>query len=406
MISSSWRETLLFSDFRILSYASLVHSFGNGMEHVVLGWLVFELTDSPFMVGLASALRMAPLFVLGIFSGLVADSNDRRSYMKVSTFAGGVTMIVLGILLITGVANVWVVIGLITVCGVTFAFLLTLRQAYTYDIVGPENALTGLSILQISTLIGGVFGALISGVLIAEFGAGLQFVVIGLFYFGSVAFLLYVKDPGKSAPIAVSSDYNFSRNIRRYLDLLRAYPVLFALMVLASLTEIFGFSHMSLIPVFTKDVLGLGAMGLGVITAIRQLGGVSGLMFLAAFGRINYKGYLMFGIMIFFGLSQVTMFSATNIYFAALVIFIINACAMSVDVLFKTLMQLNVPNEYRGVAMGSWVFSIGTGPIGHVGIGAIAGQFGSARAFLFNGVILSSLGLITMVANPLLRKLK
>ena len=162
MISRSWKDTLSFSDFRVLSYASLVHSFGNGMEHVVLGWLVFELTDSPFMVGLASALRMAPLFVLGIFSGLVADNNDRRSYMKVSTFAGGVTMIVLGILLITGVVNVWVVIGLITVCGVTFAFLLTLRQSYTYDIVGPENALTGLSILQISTLIGGVFGALIS----------------------------------------------------------------------------------------------------------------------------------------------------------------------------------------------------------------------------------------------------
>ena len=96
----------------------------------------------------------------------------------------------------------------------------------------------------------------------------------------------------------------------------------------------------------------------------------------------------------------------SNIYFAALVIFIINACAMSVDVLFKTLMQLNVPNEHRGVAMGSWVFSIGTGPIGHVGIGAIAGQFGSARAFLFNGVILSSIGLVTMIAAPLLRKLK
>jgi hypothetical protein len=69
-------------------------------------------------------------------------------------------------------------------------------------------------------------------------------------------------------------------------------------------------------------------------------------------------------------------------------------------------MQLNVPNEYRGVAMGSWVFSIGTGPVGHVGIGAIAGQFGSAWAFLFNGVILSSIGFMTMIASPFLRKLK
>ena len=406
MISKSWKDALLFSDFRALSYATLVYSVGSGMEHVVLGWLVFELTDSPLMVGLASALRMVPLFVLGIFSGIVADSNDRRSYMNVSTFVGGVTMIILGSLLIAGVANVWVVIGLITVCGITFAFLLTLRQAYTYDIVGPDNALSGLSILQISSQVGGVFGAVISGVLIAEFGPGLQFVIIGLFYFWSVIFLLRARDPGKSAPITNNSDYNLSRNIHRYLSLLRGYPVLLALMVLASITEIFGFSHMSLLPVFAKDVLGLSAIGLGMITAIRQLGGVSGLMFLAILGKINYKGYLMFGIMVFFGLSQITMFGVNNIYFAALAIFFINACAMSVDVLFKTLMQLNVPNEYRGVAMGSWVFSIGTGPIGHVGIGAIAGQFGSAWAFLFNGVILSSIGFMTMIASPFLRKLK
>ena len=406
MISKGWKASLEFADFRVLSFATVFHSVGFGMDNVLLGWLVFELTDSPFMVGLAAALRMTPLFILGVFSGVVADSKDRRLYLRASTFGGGVTMFLLGIILITGWVNVWLVIGLAMIGGISFAFLLTLRQAYTYDIVGPNNALPGLSILQMSSQVGGVFGALISGVLISKFGPGWLFVIIGFFYFGSVVILFRAKESGSSAPRDEKLRNTFIENIQIYINLLRDYPVLLALMVLASATEIFGFSHMSLIPVFSKEVLGLGAVGLGVITGIRQVGGMFGLISLAVLGDITYKGYLMFGIMIFFGLTQMAMYGAGNLYVAAAIIFLINGCAMAVDVLFKTLMQLNVPNEQRGSAMGSWVFSIGTGPVGHVGIGSAAGRFGATWAFFFNGAILSSIGLLTLVSTPFLRRLK
>ena len=406
MIPRGWISSLKFADFRVLSFATVFHSVGFGMDNVVLGWLVFELTDSPFMVGLASALRMIPLFVLGIFSGVLADSNDRRLYLKVATFGGGMTMILLGLILILGLLNVWFVIGLAMIGGITFAFLLTLRQAYTYDIVGPDNALSGLSILQMSSQVGGVVGALISGVLISAFGAGWLFVIIGFFYFGSVMILLSAKESGNSAPRAQRLNNTFVGNFKAYINLLRDYPVLLALMVLASATEIFGFSHMSLIPVFSKDVLGLGAVGLGVLTGIRQVGGMFGLTSLAILGDISYKGYLMFGIMIFFGLTQMGMYGTNNLYVAATVIFLINGCAMAVDVIFKTLMQLNVPNEQRGSAMGSWVFSIGTGPVGHVGIGSVAGRYGASLAFLVNGTILSSIGILTLVSTPFVRRLK
>ena len=223
---------------------------------------------------------------------------------------------------------------------ITFAFLLTLRQAYTYDIVGPDNALSGLSILQMSSQVGGVVGALISGVLISAFGAGWLFVIIGLFYFASVMILLGAKESGNSAPQSQRLNNTFVGNFKAYINLLRDYPALLALMVLASATEIFGFSHMSLIPVFSKDVIGLGAVGLGVLKGIRQVGGMFGLTSLAILGDISYKGYLMFGIMIFFGLTQMGMYGTNNLYVAATVIFLINGCAMAVEVIFKTLMQL------------------------------------------------------------------
>ena len=376
------------------------------MDNVVLGWLVFELTDSPVMVGLSAALRMVPLFLLGVFSGVLADSNDRRLHLWIVTFSGGLIMLCLGFILLAGLVNVWLVIGFTMLGGVTFAFLLTLRQAYTYDIVGPDNSLSGLSILQMATQIGGVFGAVFSGVLISEFGSGWLFIIIGGFYFGSVLVLMKTKESGDSAPQLKPINKNLKESFKIYVNLLRDYPVLLSLMILASAIEIFGFSHMSLIPVFAKDVLGLGAVGLGILTGIRQVGGVFGLMSLAVLGNITFKGYLMFGIMIAFGLTQMSLYISENLYVAAIGIFLINGCAMAVDVLIKTLMQLNVPNEHRGSAMGSWVFSIGTGPIGHVGIGSVASRFGSSIAFLVNGTILSSIGILTMGFVPFIRRLK
>ena len=406
MIPKGWRTSLQYSDFRVLSLASALHSVGFGMDNVVLGWLVFELTDSPVMVGLSAALRMVPLFLLGVFSGVLADSNDRRLHLWIVTFSGGLIMLCLGFILLAGLVNVWLVIGFTMLGGVTFAFLLTLRQAYTYDIVGPDNSLSGLSILQMATQIGGVFGAIFSGVLISEFGSGWLFIIIGGFYFGSVLVLMQTKGSGDSAPQLKPINNNLKESFKIYVNLLRDYPVLLSLMILASAIEIFGFSHMSLIPVFAKDVLGLGAVGLGILTGIRQVGGVFGLMSLAVLGNITFKGYLMFGIMIAFGLTQMSLYISENLYVAAIGIFLINGCAMAVDVLIKTLMQLNVPNEHRGSAMGSWVFSIGTGPIGHVGIGSVASRFGSSIAFLVNGTILSSIGLLTMGFVPFIRRLK
>ena len=92
------------------------------------------------------------------------------------------------------------------------------------------------------------------------------------------------------------------------------------------------------------------------------------------------------------------------ILYGGLLLFL-NACAMSVDTLYKTLMQQNVPNEHRGTAMGSWVLSIGTGPVGHLGVGAIAGTYGAPFAMLLNGVFLSACSIGTGFFLPKIRKL-
>ena len=124
------------------------------------------------------------------------------------------------------------------------------------------------------------------------------------------------------------------------------------------------------------------------------------MILLASLGDFQRKGLLMFIISILFGFGQIAVYGLEGAVLYALMLFFLNACAMSVDTIYKTLMQLNVPNHQRGTAMGSWVLSIGTGPVGHLGVGFIATTYSAPMAMLINGIILASAGIGTCFALP------
>ena len=372
------------------------------MEQVALGWLVLQMTDSPFMVGVASAARMAPFFFLGIISGAVADRVDRRVFLRTVTLAGSTVSATMAFLLITDLIQVWHVIALSAVTGALWSFLMTLRQAYTFDIVGAENALNGLSLGAMSQRAGGVFGSILAGVIISTVGMGGQYVAMGAVNVASALVLFGTRSTGQAAPVDRGS---VLQNFFGYFQLLRENRTLLILMLLTSTTEVFGFTHQSILPVFARDVLGIGALGFGFLTAFRQGGGVIGLLILANMADFRHKGMLMFGGALGFGLGQMAFFWASSLWLFLVILTLINACASVVDTLYKMLMQSNVSNEERGRAMGSWVLSIGVAPVGHLGIGGMAGALGAPAALLINGGILTFVTLVAAIGFPRMRRL-
>ena len=402
-LTDRWAASMRYRDFRLLWVASTIQSVGFGMERVALGWLVFEMTDSEFMVGVSSAVAMAPFFFLGILSGAIADWADRRVLIRFATLGGVVAAGLMALVLLAGVAQVWHVLLLAVAVGISGAFILTVRQAYTYDIVGPEHSLNGLALGSLAMSLGGVVGSLLGGFLITEAGVGMQYVVVACTYVLSVAVLMATREAGQAA---VSERSSVLENLVAYVSLLRVNRTLLTLMLLTGAIEIFGFSHQTLLPVFAKEVLGVDATGLGVMTAVRQVGGVVGVMLLAGLGDFRRKGLLQLGIAVAFGVGLMGFGVASHLLVFLSLLTFVNACAMSVDTLNKTLMQACVPNEQRGRAMGSWVLSIGTGPIGHLGVGAMGGWLGAPNALLVNGSVLMFIGVASIFGLPRIRRIE
>ena len=398
-----WAASLRIRDFQLLWIATVLYSLATGMEQVSVGWLIFELTDSDLMLGIGAAARMMPFFLLGLLSGAIADRWDRRSLLRFGSVAASAVALLMGILLLGGLDNVWIVILLVLALGSTFAFVLTVRQTYTYDIVGQDLALNGLALGAMAMQGGGIAGSLASGALIEVAGPGWQFIAAAGCYLSSALLTVAISNPGRSVRPAAAS---VLRNLTGYVRLLRNYRMLMVLMLLTAATEVLGFTHMTLFPVFAKEVLFVGPAGLGVITAMRQVGGMLGLWLLAGLGATRKKGLLMFGTAIGFGGGLMAFSLSGNFYAFLGVLLFVNACAMAVDTLYKTLMQESVADEERGRAMGSWVLSIGFAPVGHVGVGALAGAVGAPRALLINGAALVAISIASAIGMPRVRRLE
>ena len=400
----NWAASLRIRDFRLLWASTLLYSLATGMEQVSVGWLIFELTGSELMVGVGAAARMLPFFLFGILSGAITDRWDRRLLLRIGNLGAAAVAMVMGLLLLLGgLASVWLVVALVGALGSMFAFTLTVRQTYTFDIVGSGLSLNGLALGAMAMQGGGIVGSLASGALIEAAGAGWQFVAAGACYLVAALATLALDNPGRSVrPTATS----VLQNLSGYFRLVRARRFLLALMCLTAVTEVLGFTHMTLLPVFAKEVLFVGPTGLGVMTAARQLGGLLGLWLLAGLANYRKKGLMMFVTALGFGGGLMAFSLSGNIYVFIAVLLFVNACAMAVDTLYKTLMQELVSDEERGRAMGSWVLSIGFAPVGHVGVGALAGIVGAPRALLINGAILSAVSVITMLGMPNIRRLQ
>lgn len=393
---------LRYPDFRVLWLSTVSNQLGWGMQQVLLGWLVFDMTGSGGMVGAIFAARSAPNLVVGLAAGSVTDRFDRRLIMRLSCAAMMVLALAVAWLLFAGLLSVWLLLLSTFLMGSAQAFYMTARQVYVYDIVGGSRAVNGIALVSLAQWTGGIIGSLATGALIMWAGPAPAFLAMGVTYALGILVMYWLRHAGSSAP---ENRETILENLLNYFRALKNNRVMLTLIISTSGAEILGFSHQVLLPILAAEVLKVGPEGLGLLTAFRFLGSSLGVFAVAALEHLRRRGMLLLAFIALFGLGQVLLAQSPVFWVAVIFVVFINFMASATDILHHTLLQLSVSNRQRGRAMGSWIVGIGTAPVGQLEVGYLAEATSARVALLCNGVALVVLALVMGLLMPRLRRL-
>lgn len=400
--NSRLASALAYPDIRMLWVATLSAMAGQGMQHVLLAWLVFDMTDSSAMVGVMYAVRSSPNLVVGFLAGSVADRLDRRSLQRIANSGMAFVSFAMAMLLLNDRLEVWHLMVGTFIFGTFQAFNLTSRQAYIYDVVGARRVTSGVAVITLAHRIGGFLGAVLAGALLLWIGPGSSFVVKSVCYALAVIFLYGLRHRGEAAP---ETREPILQNPVSYYRELKTNKAMASLMVSTAAAEALGFSHQTMFPVLARDVLNVGPAGLGALTAFRFLGGALGVFVVTVTEEIRRRGLLLLSIVVLLGVGVALLSQAPNLWMALVFVTFVNAMASAADILHNILMQLSVPNELRGRAIGSWLVGTGTAPVGHIEIGYLAVATTARVALLTNGIALVVMAIGLGIFLPRLRRL-
>ena len=358
---------------------------GHFVMMVALGWLVLEMTNSPLSLGVVWAVRSAPFLIFGIFAGAVADKIDRRRLLILTFIMLAACAFFMGILISRGWIQLWSILLVTFIIGSIMTFNMTTRQAFVVDIVGPEDAMSALAMNAAAMRIAGIFGSVAAGWVIELLGVDWCFYIMCVSYLIGIIILLCIRGVVTKTG---SGQQSIRANFLEGLQIIRTNQIVLTLMVMAIICEVLGFSYQVVLPVFARDILKIGAVGLGTLNMTQSIGALVGVLTLASLGNYKHKGWLILVTFLFFGVFLV-LFSQAPWYLVSLILIgIVGAVAGAFDAMQHTLLQLNVADEQRGRAMGMWMLSIGFMPVGSIAIGAIAALVGAQLAVSINGIVI------------------
>ncbi len=395
------RPPLAHPDFRVLCASTIFAGIGFRGQLVVLGWLLLESSDSAFIVGLGIGVLMAPNALFGVLGGAIADRIDRRLMLRFLAFGSGINAAVLGVIVL-GDAEIWLILLLTFSSGSVWSVQQTARQSYAYDLVGAGRAIGGIALTNLAQRTGGVAGGLGGGAMVAQWGPGEAYLGLSLAFLIAGLLMFLAQSSGQAAP---SERNPVLRNLREYFSEIKINPTLTVLLALIAAVEVFGFSHLSALPILVRDELGRGGGTLGVIAAFSAVGGMISIALLSIRGDLKQKGVAFLAVLGLFGVAVMLLGASQTLLLAIVTVTIVSGLAALSDVLSQSLVQAAVRNEMRGRAMGSWTLAIGIAPIGHLQIGALSAAVGVSLALLLNGAALLLLAIGASLAVKTLRRL-
>lgn len=404
-------RALRHRNFLLFWSGAFLSNTGTWMQAVAQGWLVLQLTDSPFWLGFDGFMSTIPGLLLTLAGGVFADLMDRRKLLIYTQIVAGLAALTLGILVATHVVQVWMILGLSFVTGCCLAIAGPSYMALVYDLVGREDLANAVALNSTQFQLARVLGPVFAGVGFKLFGLAGCFFANAVSFVAVVAGLRMVRferpriEEGRS-PRSMRDKGAFIQDLVEGFRYVGGRPRVSILLMISAVTSLFGAPYISMTPVFARDVFHLGASGLALLMGMAGAGALFGALFLAYLGDFRRKGWFVLGGDFAFAVCLICFSLSTNIVVSLVFLFLLGfgiVCSVAVS---NTLLQKLVSNEMRGRVMSMFMLSfIGAMPIGNLIAGAASHRFGVQHTLAAGGLIIAVFVLVVTVRSPRLREL-
>lgn len=395
-MASSFRGILAplqFSDYRCLLTSNTLWWQARWMEQIVVGWLVLEMTDSAWQVALIGFYRMAPLLVVSFFSGPIVDRLGHRRTILIAQTINLFVSTTIVLLLWTQQLALYHLAASALVLGCTWTLSWTGRRSFIPDLVGKDKTLEGILLENLTQNFSRILGPFLGGWLIEILGVQECYTFLTLISALSLLAVFRISSSRSkdSTEPQTASPWNLMIEGLRYVRTNRAISgTLFITVTMNFLI----FPYQTLLPVFARDILHQGPVGLGLLGAASGIGSFIGLLIINKIRHIiNINWILIFGSFIMSTL--ISGFSFSTYFPLSLTLLILSGIGHACfSVSQSSIILISASDDQRSRAMGTLALAIGAGPPGRLNVGVLAEAFGAPFAV----GIMASLSAIAIAA--------
>jgi MFS family permease len=370
-------------DFRLFWGGQLVSQIGTWMQSVGQAWLVLELTQSPFHLGLVIAMQSTPILLLSAVGGAMSDRFGKRRILLVSQTAMMVQALVLAILVGSGHVRYWHVAVLAVIYGLGRAIDIPARQAYLTDLVGKRDLPNAVALNSVVFNGARIVGPAVAGLLIARFGVTIAFLLNGVSFVAVLAALAAIGTAGHPDPAG-------RLGIREGLLGAVTYaagtpPVRFTLGLLV-IVSLLVLNFNIVVPLIARTVLNQGARGFGLLMSALGAGAVMGAIALALLRRGRPPLWQLAGSAAMLCAGTIMLALVGDLGATATLLTALGCCQIVFTTGCNTTLQLATPDALRGRVMGLYAVTFaGMTPFGSLLVGTIAEHLGVRVACVLGG---------------------
>jgi MFS family permease len=383
-------------NYRLFFVGQLVSLVGTWMQQVAQSWLVLQLTGDPFLLGLVAAMQFLPVLILGLFGGLIADALPKRPTLIATQVVQMALAFALFGLSATHTVEVWHILVLATLLGITNAVDMPTRQSFVVEMVGRHDVANAVALNSAIFNTARIVGPAVAGLAIGVFDISVAFLINGFSFLAVIAGYALMRDEDLASPPVLRRPATVravGRTLAEGLQYVRRTPLVLLATIVVGLVSLFGMNFTVIIPALARDVLHSDATGFGFLMAASGVGSLVAALSIAFSGRST--PVLIAGGAVLLGLAEVAA-AAIHVFPLALVaMWFVGFGGIAMAATANTTIQLAVPNELRGRVMSVYttVF-VGSTPFGGLLMGGIASRFGVDVSLAAGGIACAVLGML------------